>query len=278
MPRFIHIAVSLFVVCVSALLNAQDNDGAVPLGDVARQLRNSQPPGQSVVIDNDNFNRVMDKAESERLDGQPIFAISPSGRSFTAVSPDGTCSLTFDARSANRTAAAYLATDLPQDELLKLQGPASMANGALEVWVHNGTQWDLKEIEVGVTVLQAQSGPPEYRFATLASTPEAAQEKPADLTALYHLKGSAAPGSSALFRSSLEGTFSEGADWHWAIVRARGIPPAAPASAIPQSLTTNLGAAVPQQSLGGASGVKKSAEASTPSAVIAPISPDSNRQ
>src|SRR5438874_5174445 len=131
MPRFIPIVVSVFVLCASASLSAQEDD--TPLGDVARQLKSSQPPEQSVVIDNDNFNLLMDKAESERLEGQPMFAISRSGRTFTAISPDGTCSLSFDARSANRTPAAYIASDLPQDELLKLQGPASIENGALEV-------------------------------------------------------------------------------------------------------------------------------------------------
>lgn len=226
----------LIVVCVSAFVSAQDDEP--PLGDIARQLRNSQPPDQSVLIDNDNFNLLMDKAESERLEGQPIFAISHSGRTFTAVSPDGTCSLSFDGKSASRTPAAYIASDLPQDELLKLRGPASLRNGSLEVSLHNGTQWEVKEILVGVNVVQTQPAPAAYRFATLASSPATSAEKTADLTVLYHLKGSGSPDSVTIFHGPPEATFSEGTDWHWAIVGARGIPPAGP-PALPQSLTSS---------------------------------------
>ena len=213
-------------------MSAQEDD--IPLGDLARELRSSKPPSQSDVIDNDNFTLMMDKAESERLDGQPIFAISPSGRTFTAVSPDGTCSLSFVAKSANRTPAAYIASDLPQDELLKLEGPAAIEDGSLQVSVHNGTQWEVKEIVVGVTVLQNQSGP-EYRPAIMGPVPVPSEKLP-DLTLLYHLKGNSAPDAITIFRGPLGGSFSESKDWHWAIVGARGIPPAATASTIPQSL------------------------------------------
>jgi hypothetical protein len=236
MPRFFLIAIAVFVVCAPAWMKMSAQGDDIPLGDLARELRNSRPPAQSDVIDNDNFVLMMDKAESERLDGQPVFAISPSGRTFTAVSPDGTCSLSFVAKSTNRTPAAYIATDLPQDEMLKLEGPASIEDGVLQVSVHNGTQWEVKELVVGVTVLQAQSRP-EYRPAIMGPAPVSSEKLP-DLTVLYHLKGNSAPDATAVFRGPLGGSFSEARDWHWAIVGARGIPPAAPASTIPQSLTT----------------------------------------
>jgi len=244
MPRFFLITIVLFLLCASPFICAQQDD--IPLGDLAREFRHAKPPDQSEVIDNDNFTLMMDKAESERLDGQPVFAISPSGRTFTAVSPDGTCSLSFVAKSANRTPTAYIATDLPQDELLKLEGPASIEDGALQVSVHNGTQWEVKEIVVGVTVLQAQSGP-EYRPALMGPVPMTSEKLP-DLTVLYHLQGNSAPYTTTTFRGPLGGSFSEAKDWHWAIVGARGIPPAAPASTVPQSLTTppsSLSAPVP---------------------------------
>src|SRR3984893_11603664 len=231
MCRFFLIAIALFLVFAPSPVSAQEDD--IPLGDLAREFRHAKPPNESEVIDNDNFTLMMDKAESERLDGQPIFAISPSGRTFTAVSPDGTCSLSFVAKSANRTPTAYIATDLPQDELLKLEGPASIEDGSLQISVHNGTQWEVKEIVVGVTVLQNQSGA-EFRPAIMGQVPVRSEKLP-DLTVLYHLKGSGAPDSIATFRASLGGSFSEARDWHWAIVGARGIPPAAPASTIPQS-------------------------------------------
>jgi hypothetical protein len=247
MPRFFLIAFLLFLLCAPAPVSAQEDD--IPLGDLARELRHSKPADQSEVIDNDNFTLMIDKAESERLDGQPIFAISRSGRTFTAVSPDGICSLSFVAKPTNRTPAAYIATDLPQDELLKLGGPASIEDGSLEVSVHNGTQWEVKELVVGVTVLQARSSP-EYRPAIMGPAPVASEKLP-DLTVLYHLKGSSAPDSTAVFRGPLGGSFSEARDWHWAIVGARGIPPAAPASTIPQSLTIPPSSSPPLIPLGG---------------------------
>src|SRR5581483_5382006 len=116
MRRFLQISAILLVVCAPAYLHAQDDD--VSLGDLARAVRNSKPPEQTDVIDNDNLDRIMDKAESERLDGQPIVSITHTG-ALVAVSADGTCSLSFDGKTANRTAAAYISADLPQSELVK---------------------------------------------------------------------------------------------------------------------------------------------------------------
>jgi hypothetical protein len=235
MPRFFLITFALFLFCAPSWMKVSAQEDNIPLGDLARELRRSKPPDQGDIIDNDNFSLMMDKAETERLDGQPIFAISPSGRTFTAVSPDGTCSLSFVASSVNRTPAAYIASELPQDELLKLDGPASIEDGSLAVSVHNGTPWEVSEIVVGVTVLQNQSI--EYRPAMMGPLPVNPEKLP-DLTMLYHLKGSSAPESTTVFRAPLGGSFTGSKDWHWAIVGARGIPPAAPPSAIPQSLTT----------------------------------------
>jgi hypothetical protein len=235
MPRIFLITL-LFLLYAAGSTKASAQDDNVSLGDVAREYRHSKPPDQSDVIDNDNFTLMMDKAETERLDGQAVFAVSPSGRTFTAVSPDGTCSLSFVASGANHTPAAYIASDLPQDELLKLAGPASIEDGSLAVSIHNGTSWEVKEIVVGITVLQAQLTP-EFRAAAMGPV-AVNDEKPPDLTMLYHLKGSSVPGTTTVFRGPLGGSFSDSKDWHWAIVGARGIPPAAPTSAIPQSLLT----------------------------------------
>jgi hypothetical protein len=224
--------------CAPAWIKVCAQEGDIPLGDLARELRHSKPPDPADVIDNDNFSLMMDKAESERLDGQPVFGVSPSGRTFTAVSPDGTCSLSFVASAATRNPAAYIASDLPQDELLKLEGPAAIEDGSLQVSVHNGSAWEVKEIVVGLTVLQNQSSA-EYRPAMMG--PAAVNpEKMPDLTMLYHLKGSGAPDTTTVFRGPLGGSFRDSQDWHWAIVGARGIPPAASGSSIPQSLTTPL--------------------------------------
>jgi hypothetical protein len=236
MPRFLLITFTMFFLCAPAWINMSAQEDDTPLGDVAREFRHSKPSDPADIIDNDNFSLMMDKAESERLDGQPVFAISPSGRTFTAISPDGTCSLSFVASSANRTPAAYIASDLPQDELLKLEGPAYIEDGSLAVSIHNGTTWEVKEIVVGVTVLQTQSSA-EYRPAMMGPVPVNPEKLP-DLTMLYHLKGSSIPGATTIFSGPLGGNFGGSKDWHWAIVGARGIPPAAPPSTIPQSLMT----------------------------------------
>lgn len=224
MRRFLYIYALVLVVC--APIFAQDDD--ISLGDLARALRNSKPPEQTDVIDNDNLDQIMDKAESERLEGQPIFSFTHAG-TFLAISPDGSCSLSFDARNFNRTSADYIATDLPQSELVKLEGPAAIQEGMLQVSVHNGTQWQLKEIVVDVSVSQAQA-PPEYRLATLQSVPIVYSEKLSEPTTLYHVKGNAPPNSTGTFHAAL-GDLSEalnnGKDWHWSIIGARGIPPAA---------------------------------------------------
>ena len=110
MPRFLLITFAMFLFCAPAWIKVSAQEDDIPLGDLARELRHSKPD-QWDIIDNDNFSLMMDKAESERLDGQPVFAISPSGRTFTAISPDGTCSLSFVASSANRSPAAYIASD-----------------------------------------------------------------------------------------------------------------------------------------------------------------------
>jgi hypothetical protein len=227
MFRFFHIIALLVAFCAPSLVHAQDD---VPLGDLARQFRKSRSSEDFGVIDNDNIGRFMDKAESERLDGQPIFSVTPKGV-FNAISPDGACSLSFDGRLANRMASTFVATDLPQSELLKIEGPATIHDGALEVSVHNGTHWDLKEIVVGITLPQVQAAPPAYRFATMQAVSETSSEKRADPAVLYHLKGNASADSSSVFRADINSEFSEGLsqakDWHWLIIGARGIPPAA---------------------------------------------------
>jgi hypothetical protein len=243
MRRFLYISVLVFVVCAS--LFAQDDD--IPLGDLARALRNSKPPEQTDVIDNDNLDQIMDKAESERLEGQPIFSFTHAG-TFLAISPDGSCSLSFDARNFNRTSAAYIATDLPQSELVKLEGPAAIEGGMLQVSVHNGTPWELKEIVVDVTLAQTQA-PPEYRLATLQSVPIISSEKLPEPTLLYHVKGNAPPHATGTFRAALGDlgeSLNNGKDWHWSIIGARGIPPAAQPFAAAENSLTAPGLVSPQ--------------------------------
>src|SRR6266404_1867726 len=190
MSRIAYAGIVL-LFCLPPFLRAQDEE--VSLGDLARSVRKSKPVEEQKVIDNDNFAAMMDKAESARLNGKPVFSIDPSGKTFRMTSPDGSCSLSFDAKATALISTPYVASDLPQDELLKLEGPATIHDDILEVALHNRTAWELKEIVVGVTVLQPQAGN-EYRPAKLETATDApAAEKLPDLTVLYHLKGKAAP-------------------------------------------------------------------------------------
>jgi hypothetical protein len=220
-----------------ALVSAQDDE--VSLGDVARAARQAKPSNDQNVIDNDNLTVAMDKAESERLNGKPVFSIEPSGKSFRMTSPDGTCSLSFDAKATALISSPYVASELPQDELLKLDGPAAIHDGFLEVSLHNGSEWELKEIVVGVTVPQSQSSA-ALKPALVTSGDSPPQQKLPDLTIIYHLRAVASPDSNALFRGALNTSLDPGTDWRWSLVSARGIPPAAPGSVVPPAITPAL--------------------------------------
>lgn len=185
MTRSLIAAIALACLCAAIPLCAQDDD--VSLGDVARSLRKPKPANE-VVIDNDNLPVMMDKAQAERLEGKPIFSIDPAGKAFRMTSPDGSCSLSFDARATALISTPFVATNLPQDELLKLDGEAMVRNSILQVSVHNGTAWELKEIVVAVTILE-QPLAPTLQTATLSLPIELSpQSKSPDTTFLYHLK------------------------------------------------------------------------------------------
>jgi len=230
MSRLVHIAALAILVCFPALLRAQDDE--LPLGDIARAARKSKPAdvptdSDQKIIDNDNLSVMMDKAEAERLNGKPVFSIDPTGNAFTMTSPDGTCSLSFDAKATALISTPYIASDLPQDELLKLEGPAAIHDDVLEVSVHNGTGWELKEIVVGITELRSQPNAELYPAKLTPVPDEAPATKLPDSTLLYHMKATAAPDSITVFRANLLGDFSDVKDWHWSLISARGIPPSA---------------------------------------------------
>ena len=223
-------------------VTAQSDDAPMPLGDLARALRKSKPPEPTAptVIDNDNFSQVMKQVESKRLDGAPVFSIDSAGKDFKVSSPDGTCSLTFSAASTDLLSVPYVAQDLPESEIAKLDGPATIDGNNLQVSVYNGSAWNVKEITVGLTIVRHddaiadQFGPAKLiQTSAGISDPAVSSEKHSDLTVLYHLKGSAAPSATIVFRSALEGVLGSDQDWHWAIVQAKGIPPALARAASP---------------------------------------------
>jgi hypothetical protein len=230
MTRRFYIALSVLLVSAALPVRAQNDE--VPLGDLARSLQKDKPANE-VVIDNDNLPLVMDRAQSERLEGKPVFSIDPSGKAFRMTSPDGSCSLSFDARATALISTPFVATKLPQDELLKLDGEATVHDGVMQVSLHNGTDWELKEIVVAVTILDQGLGA-SLEAATLRLPTEISPaRKSPDTTFLYHLKASGVAAAKTVFEGDLGDDLAQARNWHWALVGARGIPPAGPGSVAP---------------------------------------------
>ena len=225
MLRLIKLGIAGALVLWPLFVSGQEPE--VPLGDVARTYRKAAP--DRPVIDNDNLPIVMDKAEAERLNGKPVFSIDPSGKTFRMSSPDGSCSLSFDAKAAALITTPHTNSNLPLDELVRLDGTASIHDGLLDVVLHNGTDWELSEIVVGVTLLDPHS--PLLRSASLLGPTDGMLiPKTPDVTMLYHLKTTRLSDGSVVFRGVLDQDFGPTADWHWALVGAKGVPPGAPAS------------------------------------------------
>jgi hypothetical protein len=233
MPRLLKLGVAAILLLSPVLMAGQEEQ--VPLGDLARSYR--KPGGEHPVIDNDNLPLVMDKAEAERVNGQPVFSIEPSGKMFRMSSPDGSCSLSFDPKAAALISTPHTNSSLPFDEVARIDGTASIHDGLIDVQVRNGTDWELKEIVVGITLLNDRTA--LIRPANLLSSDAMLMPKAPDVTMLYHLKATTQnEDGTALFRGALDQDFGPATDWHWALVGARGIPPAAPGSMGSASLSS----------------------------------------
>jgi len=147
-------------------------------------------------------------------------------------SPDGTCSLSFSAQATSLVSAPFAARDLPDSELVKLEGPAIIDGDRLQVSVHNGSAWDLREITVALTIFRprdlttADMG--VAKLVPAAGESIVTTEKRPDVTVLYHLKAAAAPLTTTVFQGNLDTAPSADQEWHWAIVQARGIAPTSP--------------------------------------------------
>lgn len=233
------VALALLAVAAPSHVLAQSED-AVSLGDFARSLRQSKEPAPPVVIDNDNLSKIMDEVESHRLNGTPLISVNSAKNSYDVSLPDGTCSLSFNANSTSLLIAPYVSEDMPASELAKLEGPASITGDSLQINLFNGTEWNLKEITVGLTIVRATEtaliyyGSARLLPATEQDRPQPeTAERPSDLTLLFHLKGSALPFASTLFQEKLTAPLAPEQEWHWAIVSAKGVRPSPLASPDP---------------------------------------------
>jgi hypothetical protein len=240
-------------------LVAQDDGSDVPLGDVARKLRKKSPE-QQTVIDNDNLSKVMDEAETRRASGTSlVFSLDPGAKGFHLSAPDVTCSLSFSPNSSALVADPFSLDELPRSELMKLDGPATIDGDTLQVSVHNGTQWDVREVVLGLTIIRRRDVDAGSYYGSARIVPAVAgssaasaadsSPKRADVTVLLRIKGSAAPSTTAIFRTPLNFALFPDQEWHWAIVRAKGIPPQNPAEASAQD--NHEAAPAPNQSTPG---------------------------
>ncbi|MFZ0421031.1 MAG: hypothetical protein WAM04_23220 [Candidatus Sulfotelmatobacter sp.] len=236
----------LLVLALPQRVHAQDDPNEAPLGDVARSFRKKVASPEEVVIDNDNFSKVVEDAESRRVSGSTmVFSLDPGAKSFQVSSPDVSCSFSFSARTSSLLSDPIALDELPRSELAKLDGPATIDGDSLQVSMHNGTAWELREVVIGLTILR-RPGPgdaaasygaarivPAVADGSAPPVQDSFQKQP-DITVLLRVKGSAAPSATALFRTQLNFALFPDQEWHWAIVRAKGVPPQPPAETTTQ--------------------------------------------
>ena len=227
---------ALFTLALPQWVSAQDDPNDAPLGDVARSFRKKSAPSE-LVIDNDNFSTVVEDAERRRAAGTTmVFSLDPGEKNFHVSSPDVSCSLSFTAKTSTLLADPVALDELPRSELAKLDGPATIDGDSLQVTMHNGSSWELREVVIGLTILRrpdnldasASYGKARILHAAAGISTQPAQDssqKQPDVTVLLRVKGSAAPAATALFRTQLNFALFPDQEWHWAIVRAKGVPP-----------------------------------------------------
>jgi hypothetical protein len=236
-------SISPILLLLGALLlpitaTAQDDTDAQPLGDLARTLRQKKleqpPPGPAdTVIDNDNLAQVMEDAKNARpiKPDKTVFSIDPATNTLKVSSPDVTCSLSFNSKSSALLIKPVLLEDLPLNELIKIDGPGSIQDESLQLQVFNGTDWDIREITVGLT-LERKPGENAEQAARARIIPASESsaavtvERRSDVTLLFHLKAQAKPFTTQSFHEAIGITPGPDEDWRWSIVEAKGIRPA----------------------------------------------------
>ena len=225
---------SIIALCVLWPLAAPAQDDEPSLGDLARNFRKNKvgPHQDAPIIDNDNLAQAMEDAKN-RKPGTPekfVLSIDAVAKTIKASSPDVTCSLSFNARAGALLIKPVLLETLPLPDLLKLDGPASIQDENFQLEVFNGTDWDLREITIGLT-LERKPGE-NAEMAARARVIPASQnsmaptvEKRSDVTLLYHLKAAAKPFSTSTFKENIGIMPGPDEDWRWSIVEAKGIRP-----------------------------------------------------
>src|SRR5882762_3047269 len=218
--------------CVLWPLAATAQDDQPSLGDLARNLRKNRAPQQleAPVIDNENLAQATEDAKNRkpRTSDKFVLSIDAVAKTIKASSPDVTCSLSFNARAGALLVKPVLLDTLPLPELLKIDGPASIQDENFQLEVFNGTDWDLREITIGLT-LERKPGQNTETAARARVIPASQNtlaptvERRSDVTLLYHLKAAARPYTTTTFRENIGITPGPDEDWRWSIVEAKGI-------------------------------------------------------
>jgi len=285
-PSLRLLAVMLATCGLLLAAPAVAQEDAPSLGDLARNLRKNktqqgpQAPAAAPVIDNDNLQQVMEDAKNARpmRQDKTVLSIDPVTDHVKVSSPDVTCSLSFNSQASSLIIKPILVEDLPLTELLKIDGPGSIQEGNLDLQVFNGTDWNLHEITIGLT-LERKPGENAELAARARVIPASeggapvAIERRSDVTLLYHLKAEAKPFSTTVFHENIGITPGPDEDWRWSIVEAKGVPPAQ--TATPDSLSDPLFAS-PSAILPGLS-QPQTPPGPVPVAPAAPIAPSPER-
>lgn len=232
----------MLAVLAPVRASAQDDANDAPLGDVARNLRKKTPSTQQV-IDDDNLPQVMEQvqqADSRRGAASALrFLMAGEGKGFRLSTPDATCSLSFTPNVKSLLSSQYSEMDLPQQQVTKLQGQATIEGDALTLPIFNGTDWHVSELDVALTVVHKRgtrdpfgleeplAGNGEDGNSGMASDPlqQVRPEKKPDVTLIYRMRAAGPPWERAVFSAPLDIDLTAGDEWHWAIVQAKGYPP-----------------------------------------------------
>jgi len=159
-------------------------------------------------------------------------------KGFQLAAPDVTCSLSFTANVKSLLSKQFAEMELTVDNMAKLQGQATIEGDTLTVPVFNGTDWHVSELAVAFTLVRKKGtagfGVSDFVGASDVNTSDATDtdpleqvraEKRPDLTLIYRMRTAAPPWERAVFSAPLNVEIAPGAEWHWAIVQAKGYPP-----------------------------------------------------
>ena len=240
-----------FLGVTGGFLFAQDDANDPPLGDVARSLR-KQNGASKPVIDDDNLSQAIESTAGSRGLG-PSFTYLMTGQSkgFQLATPDVTCSLSFTANAKSLLSSQYAEMDLPPAQVAKIQAQATVEGDTLSVPVFNGTDWHVSELGVAFTIVRKNAfvgtgisdftGSSDMNQAIAPDNDPLQQvrpEKKPDLTVIYRMRTASPPWERAVFTAPLNMDVAAGAEWHWAIVQAKGYPPESYANSARQATAT----------------------------------------